>query len=247
MITDEGLKRYKQYIEAPWGKMFYKLVFEQLETVINELKIGGLKILDYGSGFGITANRYSTNNIVLGIEPDQNMIKKCLNDFKLINGSENMLNKLNDEEYDLIICHNVFEYTENRKQILNNLFRKLKPNGCISIIKHNLNGKLNSLAVYDTNPQKALELYNGNYKVESDKFGEIKYYNINDLLENNSIKFNIEKQYGIRIFYGNVFNNEIKYDKEWDKQMFQLEFELSDKLPYLELAFWKHYIIKKLP
>ncbi len=40
MISEEGLRSYKAYVEAPWGKLFYRLLFAQLDAAILELRTG---------------------------------------------------------------------------------------------------------------------------------------------------------------------------------------------------------------
>jgi len=48
---------------APWGKLFYRLVW-------NHLHCEGKRILDFGSGLGITANYLAKKNEVIAIEPN---------------------------------------------------------------------------------------------------------------------------------------------------------------------------------
>ena len=57
------IRGYRNMVEQPWGKMFYELIYEQLN--ISEEK--RVRILDFGAGFCITANYYANHiqNIVL--------------------------------------------------------------------------------------------------------------------------------------------------------------------------------------
>lgn len=41
------LQAYKNHLEEPWGKIYYDILFDQLKNV------EGLKVLDFGSGFGV--------------------------------------------------------------------------------------------------------------------------------------------------------------------------------------------------
>ena len=50
------IRDYRNMVEQPWGKMFYELIYEQLN--ISEEK--RVRILDFGAGFCITANYYAT-------------------------------------------------------------------------------------------------------------------------------------------------------------------------------------------
>lgn len=46
----------------------------------------------------------------------------------------------------MIICHNVLEYIENRRSILAELHRVLKPHGVLSIVKHNHAGRVEMIS-----------------------------------------------------------------------------------------------------
>lgn len=62
-----NVKGYLDSIHAPWGKLFYQLVWHNIECE-------GKKILDFGSGFGITADYLAKNNQVTAIEPSEEML-----------------------------------------------------------------------------------------------------------------------------------------------------------------------------
>lgn len=132
MIDD--LNTYLENLNSKWSILFYRVVWEQLSHINN------LKVLDYGSGFGITASHFAKNNDVLAIEPDVETVEKrfCKNNYKQIVGEIDQLKKLKDNSFDVVLCHNVLEYIKERKDIFQEFYRILKPNGIISIVKHNL-------------------------------------------------------------------------------------------------------------
>lgn len=57
------IRDYRNMVEQPWGKMFYELIYEQLN--ISEEK--RVRILDFGAGFCITAN-HELNQIGIKID-----------------------------------------------------------------------------------------------------------------------------------------------------------------------------------
>lgn len=65
---DLNLKNYYDNICKPWGKLFYHCVWNQLGYLENKL------ILDFGSGFGVTANYFGKHNNVVAVEPNEDMI-----------------------------------------------------------------------------------------------------------------------------------------------------------------------------
>lgn len=99
-IKNKKLYSYFDYVNEPWGKMFYLCAWKQLP----ELK--GKKILDFGSGFGITAEHLSKDNEVIDVEPSEDMIKisnKETATFKQIIGGLEDLKKFPDGTFDCII------------------------------------------------------------------------------------------------------------------------------------------------
>ncbi|MBU3183633.1 class I SAM-dependent methyltransferase [Clostridium estertheticum] len=75
-------KSYLENVKKTWGVMFYRVVWEQLSQITNS------KILDFGSGLGITANYLAKNNEVFAIEPNADMVEMriCENNYKQIIG-----------------------------------------------------------------------------------------------------------------------------------------------------------------
>lgn len=61
MSGNINVQGYLDTVNAPWGKLFYKLVWHNIDCE-------GKKILDFGSGFGVTADYFARNNDVTAIE-----------------------------------------------------------------------------------------------------------------------------------------------------------------------------------
>lgn len=113
----------------PWEYLMKRIVWKQLGD------IKGKKILDFGSGIGVTANYLAEHNDVTAIEPDENsvMMRWADNQYEQIIGSTEELQKFADETFDMIICHNVLEYVGDRAAIVKEFERILKAGGKISI------------------------------------------------------------------------------------------------------------------
>lgn len=236
-MKNKKLYSYFDYVNEPWGKLFYLCSWKQLP----ELK--GKKILDFGSGFGITAEHLSKNNDVIAVEPSEDMIKignKKNSTFIQIIGGLEELKQFADGTFDCIICHNVFEYVEDRNIILDEFSRILKNDGFVSIIKHNIAGRIMQKAVFDYNIDAVKALLNGGVNV-SRNFGEIKTYEDDNLLVDD---FDIDKCYGICALYG-LQNNKIKYKDGWLETMLEIENAVSEREEFRNIAFFHHLILKK--
>ena len=238
---NNDFKIYVENTKKPWNELFYKMLWEQLP------KIENCKVLDFGSGLGITSNYLAINNDVIAIEPDMDMVKTrlCENNYNQIIGGIEKLTNQSDNYFDVILCHNVFEYAKEREDIFKEFYRILKPNGLISIVKHNHNGRIMQKAIFENNIDEALSIFNGE-EVNAAYFGNITFFSINDIKNwCSDMDINIEKTFGIRTFFGLGQNNEIKYEESWKEKMFQLEMKVSEIEDYKNIAFYNHILLRK--
>ncbi|NNU78143.1 class I SAM-dependent methyltransferase [Clostridium estertheticum] len=237
---NSDFETYLENMKKPWRVMFYRVVWEQLSQITNS------KILDFGSGLGITANHLAKSNDVVAIEPNVDMteMRTCENSYQQIIGGIEQLKKQKDNTFDVVVCHNVFEYAKGRKDIFRELCRVLKPNGIISIVKHNHAGRIMQKAVFENNVDEAIALLNGG-TANVMNFGKVDYYDINDVIEwIGDLDINIEKVLGIRTFFALHPNNEIRYDPIWQEKMFELEMKASDMDEYINISFYNHVLLK---
>lgn len=238
------IKDYKKLTTAPWGRMFYDMIYQQL----NLPKDQELNILDFGAGFCIIASHYANQHKVTAIEPNKTMIALSEKNkrYKLICGSIEALKALENETYDIVICHNVLEYCENKEEIICGLAKVLKPGGILSIIKHNKNGKIISEAVFNQNPENALKLMQDKDNASANMFGKKQYYNNEFLMDitqkNNLVCKNI---FGIRAFFALSADNTIKYTDKWYQNMLKLEMEVCDIPDFRNIAFYHHLLFLK--
>ena len=237
-----SIEDYRNLIEQPWGKMFYDMIFRQLNFQ-NDRK---LNILDYGAGFCVTASYYAESHNVTAYEPNPEMFEKRVDgDYKLIT-IQNDLDKLEKNSFDVVICHNVLEYVSNPIEILNEITMFLKPNGILSIVKHNLKGRILAQAIFSDDPAGALNLLNSQSDNGSNLFGKRGTYD-NDMLLNfaESNGFECENIFGIRTFFAMSTNFEIKYTDEWYKNMLALEMQACDIDEYRDISFFHHLKLRK--
>lgn len=227
-------------IELPaWERLLKKIVWKQLG------QIQGKKILDFGSGEGITANYFAKDNSVVAIEPSGEMLNNRWADYEYIQivGDVSSLSEIEDNTFDVIICHNVLEYTENKAQVLAELYRVLKMKGILSIIKHNRAGRVMQMAVLLDDIDKANDLLNGE-NCNASKFGEIRYYEDEDILRWVT-NLKLLKTYGIRTFWDLQQNQEKHETEEWQARMMELELRVSEIEEYRKIAFFHHLILTK--
>ena len=223
-----------------WERLFKKIVWKQLGN------LEGKKILDFGSGEGITANHFAEKNDVTAIEPSEDMLSNAWKEYEYtqILGDVNALSTFNDETFDIIICHNVLEYIDDKEAVVKALVRVLKKGGSLSIAKHNRAGRVMQMAVLLDDFEKANALLDGENSTAS-KFGAIRYYEDEDILMWEP-GLNISEVFGIRTFWDLQQNQEKHGNEEWQDKMMQLEMRVAQIPEYRDIAFFHHLMLKKL-
>lgn len=224
---------------SAWDRMFKRIVWAQLG------EIEGKRILDFGSGEGITANYLAKKNVVVAVEPSEDMLRNRWDDYeyKQIVGNVSNLSEFENESFDLIVCHNVLEYIDDKEQVINELCRLLKVGGMLSVVKHNRAGRVMQMAVLLDDMKKANDILDGKDGMSS-QFGTIRYYEDEQIVRwNNRLK--LIDEFGIRTFWHLQQNQEKHGTEEWQKQLMQLEMRVSKIEEYKKIALLHHLFFIK--
>ena len=222
-----------------WELLQKQMIWKQLSFIHNK------KILDFGSGRGITASYFARDNEVVAIEPDETILSERIvsNEYIQKHGDIKTLKEFEDESFEVILCHNVFEYALEREEITKEFTRILKKDGVLSILKHNRAGRIMQMVVLLNNFEHANELLEGkNGKAE--KFGDIHYYEDTDIVKW-SDDFKIEKILGVRTFWDLQQNQDIHKDEKWQKQMIDMEQKVCERDEFKAIASFHHLILRK--
>lgn len=222
-----------------WEKMLKQMVWQQLGDLRD------CRMLDFGSGSGVIASYYARCNDVLAIEPSEETVRERYQAYPYEQriGSTEQLKQLPDESVDVILCHNVLEYAEDREAIVREFARLLKPEGLLSIVKHNRAGRVMQMAVLLNDFDKANDLLDGRDGAAS-RYGTICYYEDADV-EKWSDGLQIVKTLGIRTFWDLQQNQEIQRDANWQEKMLALESRAAELDEYKAIAFFHHLLIRK--
>lgn len=222
-----------------WERLFKRIVWQQMGEIC------GKRILDFGSGEGITADRFAANNEVIAVEPSEAMLANAWKDnkYEQIVGDVSSLSKMPDSSFDMIICHNVLEYIDDKKQVINELSRLLKTGGILSLVKHNRAGRVMQMAVLLDDFDKANALLDRK-DGSSSQFGAIRYYDDDDISKWD-VRLRLVDAFGIRTFWDLQQNQEKHSDEEWQLKMVQLESRVSKMQEYRDIAFFHHLVFIK--
>lgn len=236
MVTD--ISHYKQMFEQPWGKIQYDITFAQLKQIKNKV------ILDFGAGLCLTSKFLSKHNHVTAIEPNPDLLQRDSNEgFQKILGGYNKLKDLPEQSFDIIVCHNVLEYipvSEHQKYLFE-FERLLKPNGKLSLIKHNQVGKVLQSVVFANDTETALKQLTSN-DFSSPSFTHGHTYTIDELLEKTTLI--LENYLAIRTFYS-LQPNHFKNEEDWLSKLLEIELAVADLTPYKDISFLQHLWLSK--
>ena len=223
----------------PWELLLKRILWTQIGRFQNKW------ILDFGSGIGVTANHYAAENNVVAVEPSEESVLQRWDEhsYRQIVGSTDVLRAMEDESFDVIFCHNVLEYVPDREVVLREFYRLLKPNGIISLVKHNRPGRVMQMVVLLNEFEKADALLNGEDGCAS-AYGTIHYYEDGDITKWCS-GLQIKETYGIRTFWDLQQNQECHKDPAWQEKMIEAELRVSQIPPYRDIAFFHHLILVK--
>ena len=223
----------------PWELLQKMIVWQQLG------EMQGKRILDFGSGIGISADHYAVNNDVIAVEPSEESVARRWKNYpyRQIVGSVDVLQQMGDEAFDVILCHNVLEYADDRESIIREFHRLLKPDGFVSIVKHNRPGRVMQMVVLLNDFDKAHDLLDGKDGTAA-QYGAIRYYEDSDITKWCD-GLRIEKICGIRTFWDLQQNQECHRDPAWQEKMIEVELRVSELEAYRDIAFFHHLIIKK--
>ena len=230
---------YKAFVNQPWGKLYYEILFAQLAHIKNK------EVLDFGSGFGLVANFLAQNNQVTAIEPNDEMVAERKKNFHYhqLQGSLELLKEIPSARFDLIICHNVLEYVDEPALYLAEFSRLLKKGGQISLIKHNEVGRIMQTVVFANDTNLALDLLLSK-SYQSHTMGQATYYEIADLLQKADTELTVQDYQGIRIFYG-LQDNAVKTANDWREKMLEVELVVCQQSPYRDIAAFQHIWLQK--
>lgn len=235
---------YRRLVERPWGKMFYEIIYTQLNLPTDKK----LEILDYGAGFCVTADHYAKDHNVTAVEPNIEMSKHRFqkNRYQFLTGDIGTLRTMDSDHYDVVICHNVLEYADDKEEIFKELIRVMKPEGKLSVVKHNMTGRILAAAVFDDNPESALRLLKREQNTGENFLGNRNVYDNDFLLQiAGNYNLNCDHIYGIRTLFALSKNDEIKYSEKWYRDMLRLELDVCDLDEYKNISYFHHLIFTK--
>ena len=226
-----------------WEYIQKQIILKQIPEIENKI------ILDFGAGNCYLPSLLKDNNKIICVEPyfdSYDFLYKKDNIYQ-INGDLKILNSFKDESFDVIFCHNVFEYLDDnsREKIIKEFCRILKKDGILSFIKHNKYGRILEQILFknDFTNYKSVFIENESY---SERFGTISYFKERKIVDWSNKKLMQINKFGLRMFYDLQSNMELQKNKQWQDNIIDAELFFCKTEEFINIAFLHHLIyIKK--
>lgn len=221
-----------------WDTLLKTMLWKQLGFA------QGMTILDFGSGEGDTAAHLAQDNTVIALEPSAAMLEnRTPGGYTQLVGGMEQVQAMEEGSFDLVLCHNVLEYVDEKAACLQELSRVVKPGGLLSLVKHNRPGRVMQMAVLLNDFAMANTLLDGGNGTTS-RFGDIRYYTDEEALAWLP-DMALERLWGARAFWDLQQNQACHTDETWQKSMLALENRVSTLTEYQAIAFFHHLLMRK--
>jgi len=240
---ESAVPDWKAEQDKPWNRFGYQLVEHNLKKHI-PMDSPPLRVLDAGGGNGLDSLCLARMNHHIDLV---DISQQMLNDARANAALAGVTNRvathaidvfdIGDEfagnEFDIVLCHNVIQFVDEVKPLLEIFSRVLKPGGFLSLISTNQYSLPYQAAFLEQDLDKAFELldhsagYNPVFDIHAHVF---RADEVIDWLS--SMGLALEKHYGIRCLYNYWGTNKLKQSSPVYEKLRKLEFELTERYPY---------------
>lgn len=253
-VFDSHMSAWKEWQNAPWGRLRYKIGQMNL---FRHLPEGTLRILDIGSGNGLDAIPLAAlgHQLTL-IDFSSEMLAEAKASAEEFGVSEMMTFHQADltalpalfpsPAFDVILCHNLIQYIEDASAALQTICQTLRPGGLLSIICVNRYSDAYRAALQQGDLAAAISRLEAT--TSAGLFGvEVHAYAAEEMIQPlQKAGCMVMGSYGVRCICDYIANNDLKTDPASFAQLEQLEYALSDRYPYYLLARFFQIIARKV-
>lgn len=256
---DEAISAWRQWQDAPWGRLRYAIAAANLGRHLDEALPGGVpgRVLDVAGGNGVEAIRFATaGHRVILVDYSAQMLaaaaelarKAGVSDRVTIIESDvaKLADRLDGARQDVVLCHNLLPYVTDVAGTLQICLDALRPGGLLSIICGNAYSEPLRVAVREQDPSGALEALDSPVRMTK-TFGAPMMPRTADEISAHltNLGARIAGHYGIRSVCDYMADDERKYDASFYAELERLEIALSDRMPYKLTARLFHLIAVK--
>lgn len=245
---DEQAAAFAADQRGPWPELRYRLLLGQIRE---HHKGERLKILDAGGGAGRFAVRLARDgHDVMLLDQSEGMLAQARAAAEEAGVAVRMLEStieeaddlLDQEQFDLVSCHNVLEYVVNLSETIRSLSEWVKPDGLLSLVVHNTVAIPLWCALHELNFDEALsnlgaKTWRGRFSDSARAFEAVE---MRDLIERAGFK--VLDIFGLGVVSPYIPDEESKFAEERIDRLEELERRLGALPPYKDIARHLHVL-----
>lgn len=255
-IFDAGLDAWRAWQLAPWGRLRY---LQAAANLNRHLGSEPLRVLDVGGGnAGDALPLARQGHFVTIVDSSAAMIANAQElstddsveqRIGLVQASvDDMASQLEGQTFDVVLCHNVIQYSQDPQRVIAQALRHLRSAGLFSLIAVNRHSEPIQKATMDRDPMAALQSLDAHTAFAATFDISVHRYCADDVipwLRDEGLE--IVGHYGIRSVSDYIADNDLKHDPDFFSQLLSLELALADRMPYPQLARFFHLVSRLDP
>jgi S-adenosylmethionine-dependent methyltransferase len=251
---DDAARGWLQWQETPWGRLRYRLVEHSLATAAEGIG-PGCRVLDVGGGDGGDSLALAARGHEVTILDNSPALLALAEEKAVAVGLEHKLKTVRadlgdlvagtqpaglETDYDLVLCHNVVQYTPDTAETVGAVARTARAGGTVSLLAPNPAMDVLAAAVRGGDPVGALVLL-GADTVRSQTFDhDMRRVERREaesaLLEHGCA---VTHRFGVRCVIDLIPDDERKHDEDFLAELERLELALCDQEAFQHTArFW---------
>ncbi|MFK3731498.1 class I SAM-dependent methyltransferase [Streptomyces sp. NPDC088090] len=245
---DSALAVWREWQEAPWGRLRYATAEANLVRHAEALGDGPLRVLDLAGGDGGDAVRLAARGhhvtivdhapAMLAAAAERAAACGLADRVACVEGDVHRLpDDLADGAFDVVLCHNLLAYTDDARRTLAASLAPLRPGGLYSLMAINRHSQPLTLAV------RELDLPAATAALDSDRagtrmFGSSLALHTAEELTRHLTDLGCEdvRHYGIRNVCDHITDDARKHEPAFYADLERLELALTARHPYMHTA-----------
>ncbi|MGB3437341.1 MAG: methyltransferase domain-containing protein [Actinophytocola sp.] len=251
---DTKMDTWRQWQDSPWGRLRYIQAGANLARHCPDLGDGALRVLDLAGGDGGDAVRLAAKGHHVSIVDHAPAMLTAARHRAAEAGLADRVTCIEADidnlpadivrgGYDLVLCHNLLQYTDDITATLAAALAPLRPGGLLSVISINRHSEALRIAIQHNDPAAARAALDTSqaHTVTFDTTITLRTADeVTEILD--ELGCPIIGHYGIRGVCDYITDQERKHDPEFFAELERLELAVADRQPYVNTARFFHLI-----